>query len=239
MISLYGDFHIHSALSPCADNDMTPYNIAAMAHLKGLDIIALSDHNCSSNIKSTIKHALEFDICCVPAMEISSREDVHILSYFPDAETCEEYSEYIYSLLPDIKCIGSVFGDQLVFGEDDEITGSKEKLLVSSCGRSTDQIFADVYKLGGVPVFAHIDRQHNGVLSVLGFIPEHLEVTAVEVSKNFSKDSPLMKTLSGEYKYLHSSDAHSLGNINERVFSLELEEKTAECFISYLMHKTP
>jgi predicted metal-dependent phosphoesterase TrpH len=27
------DLHIHSCLSPCADDDMTPMNIAGMAHL--------------------------------------------------------------------------------------------------------------------------------------------------------------------------------------------------------------
>ena len=36
----YYDFHIHSCLSPCADDDMTPGNIAGMATLKGLNILA-------------------------------------------------------------------------------------------------------------------------------------------------------------------------------------------------------
>ena len=42
---LYYDFHIHSALSPCGDADMTPNNIVGMASIKGLDAIAVSDHN--------------------------------------------------------------------------------------------------------------------------------------------------------------------------------------------------
>ena len=44
MIPLYYDLHIHSCLSPCGDDDMTPANIVGMAAVKGLDVIALTDH---------------------------------------------------------------------------------------------------------------------------------------------------------------------------------------------------
>ena len=33
----FADLHIHSCLSPCGDEDMTPANICGMAKLKGLD----------------------------------------------------------------------------------------------------------------------------------------------------------------------------------------------------------
>ena len=36
MTELAYDLHIHSCLSPCGDDDMTPANIAGMAALKGL-----------------------------------------------------------------------------------------------------------------------------------------------------------------------------------------------------------
>ena len=42
MIGLTYDLHIHSCLSPCGDDDMTPANIAGMAAIKGLDVIALT-----------------------------------------------------------------------------------------------------------------------------------------------------------------------------------------------------
>ena len=237
MNCFYGDFHIHSALSPCADNDMTPYNIATMAHLKGLDFIAVSDHNCSLNLRSVIKHAAEYDICVVPAIEVSSKEDVHILCYFPSVRACEEYSKYIFELLPDIECTESVFGEQLIFDVNDEICGKQSRLLVSSISKGVNEVFSDVYEIGGVPIFAHIDRQYNGVLSVLGFIPPELEVTTVEISQNKSDDSPLLKNIREKYKYIYSSDAHTLGNINERVYPLEIEEKKIDCFLSYLRQK--
>ena len=36
MLSLSYDLHIHSCLSPCGDDDMTPSNIVGMASLIGL-----------------------------------------------------------------------------------------------------------------------------------------------------------------------------------------------------------
>lgn len=49
MNKYYYDLHIHSCLSPCGDNDMTPNNIAGMAALKGLNLLALTDHNTAKN----------------------------------------------------------------------------------------------------------------------------------------------------------------------------------------------
>ena len=37
---MFVDLHIHSCLSPCSDDDMTPANICGMAHIKGLQAIA-------------------------------------------------------------------------------------------------------------------------------------------------------------------------------------------------------
>ena len=42
-MALTYDLHIHSCLSPCGDEDMTPGNIVGMAALKGLDVIAVTD----------------------------------------------------------------------------------------------------------------------------------------------------------------------------------------------------
>ena len=46
----FADLHIHSCLSPCGDEDMTPANICGMAKLKGLDAIAICDHNSARNL---------------------------------------------------------------------------------------------------------------------------------------------------------------------------------------------
>ena len=52
-MKLYCDLHLHSCLSPCGDEDMTPNNIVNMAKLKGLSCIALTDHNTARNCRAT------------------------------------------------------------------------------------------------------------------------------------------------------------------------------------------
>ena len=42
---MYYDLHIHSALSPCGDDTMTINNIFNMSYIKGLELIAITDHN--------------------------------------------------------------------------------------------------------------------------------------------------------------------------------------------------
>ena len=56
---MFVDLHMHSCLSPCADDDMTPANICGMAHIKGLDAIAVTDHNTARNLPY-VKEAADY-----------------------------------------------------------------------------------------------------------------------------------------------------------------------------------
>ena len=49
------DLHIHSALSPCAEKDMTPVTIVGLAKANGLDFVAVSDHNSIKNVEVAIR----------------------------------------------------------------------------------------------------------------------------------------------------------------------------------------
>ena len=79
MTKILYDLHIHSALSPCADNDMTPVNIGAMSSAKGLQIIAVADHNAIANVAAAREVGEALDVIVVPAVELQTQEDVHIL----------------------------------------------------------------------------------------------------------------------------------------------------------------
>jgi PHP family Zn ribbon phosphoesterase len=230
----FGDFHIHSALSPCADDEMSPNNIVNMACLKELDIIAVADHNSAKNLPALNQLAKANDLLLIPAMEVNAKEEVHILCYFPDLTSCLTYSDYIYALLPDIPCNEAYFGKQLVYDTNDNVIAKVEKLLLSSLPLTIDDIFHDVCELGGVPVFAHIDRKHSGVLSVLGFLPQHLDIRTVEISSLSASDRFSDKFLHIPLQTLISSDAHSLNQIMERANSLILESKSAEAFLHCL-----
>ena len=72
MIPLYYDLHIHSCLSPCGDDDMTPANLVGMAAVKGLDVIALTDHNSCSNCPAAVFHGKNYGVTVIPGMELTT-----------------------------------------------------------------------------------------------------------------------------------------------------------------------
>ena len=74
MAELYYDLHIHSCLSPCGDDDMTPANIVGMSVIKGLDVIAVTDHNSCKNCPAVLAAASEYGIQAIPGMEINTSE---------------------------------------------------------------------------------------------------------------------------------------------------------------------
>ena len=80
------DLHVHSCLSPCGDEDMTPGNIAGMAVLNGLDIVALTDHNSSKNCPAFFAQAKAQGIIPVAGMELTTAEDIHMICLFRTLE---------------------------------------------------------------------------------------------------------------------------------------------------------
>ncbi|MFA5675761.1 MAG: phosphoesterase [Christensenellales bacterium] len=220
----YYDLHIHSCLSPCAQDDMTPNNIAAMARLKGLSLIALTDHNCGRNLPAMAACAGEG---FVPGIEVTSREEVHVLAYFSNVDSAVSFGELIYDSLPDISNRPEIFGRQTVTGTDDKPRGEVEKLLLSASAFSIEKIKNMVWSQGGCAVPAHINRGSFSVFSNLGFLPAGL-FKCVEISSGI----PCPPVDSGLF-ILNSSDAHSLADIAEPENTLE-NIKSATDFISFL-----
>ena len=215
---LYYDFHIHSALSPCGDEDMTPNNIVNMAKLCGLDAIAVSDHNSVKNAKAAIEAGKRIGLTVLPAMEVETEESVHILTLYPDMESAEEAAKEVYNALPDIKNRPEIFGRQLIMDADDNITGVEERLLISPTSLSVNSLFDMVKSVGGLFIPAHIDRHSYSILTALGFMPQDLDIKMVEISKNttdltaYLESRPELK----KYRILRNSDAHYLDQLSEK-----------------------
>ena len=93
---LYYDLHLHSCLSPCGDNDMTPSNIAGMAALKGLDVIALTDHNSCRNCPALLRAAAHFGLVALPGMELCTMEEVHVLCLFANLNDALDFDAAVY-----------------------------------------------------------------------------------------------------------------------------------------------
>lgn len=224
------DLHIHSCLSPCADEDMTPANICGMAHLKGLDVIAVTDHNSARNLPYVKEAADYYGLVLLPGLEITTREEVHMLGYFPSVEQAVEAGEYFSSHLPPIKNKPQLFGTQLVMNTDDEVQAVEERMLIGATNLSIDECAAYVVSHGGIAVPAHINRGSSGLLINLGFMPFEPPFPIVETAAHLTIDE---KAVKGRMQ-LHSSDAHQLGNILEREFFLTADSKILEEVIKAL-----
>lgn len=227
-MKLYYDLHIHSALSPCGDNDMTPNNIVNMAYLKGIDVIAVTDHNSCGNVRA-VQRVAEGKLMVIPGMEIETSEEVHILGLFPSIEAAEEMEDVIKACSAAIKNRPEIFGNQYYMDENDEIVGEEERLLVTATGLDIYAAVANILRLGGVPIAAHIDRASYSVLSNLGFIPPNLNIGTVEIT---SANRDAMIDRYTDYVVLTSSDAHYLGDISERCYSVEVLNRDVREFLS-------
>ncbi len=114
MKKFYYDLHIHSCLSPCADNDNTPGNIAGMASLCGIDILALTDHNSCKNCPAFFEAARNFGIVPIAGMELTTAEDIHLLCLFEELEAALEFSDSVDKNRVRIKNRAEIFGEQLI-----------------------------------------------------------------------------------------------------------------------------
>lgn len=220
---LYADLHIHTALSPCGDEDMTPNNIVNMAKLKGLDVIGITDHNSAENTAACVEAGREAGITVIPGMELQTREDVHVVCLFNSINGARRFQDYVYRYLPDMKNNERIFGEQLILDPRDNILGRIDRLLLTSADISFDEAFLEVQRLGGVFIPAHIDKDANGIIANLGFIPEYLDIRTLEYRSREKIDLFIKNRLiSNKYNFIKSSDAHYLQDILE-------EENPLEC----------
>jgi 3',5'-nucleoside bisphosphate phosphatase len=213
------DLHIHSCLSPCADDDMTPNNIAAMAHLKGLAAISVCDHNSCLNSAACAEACKTFGLTFLPGVEVTTQEEIHALCYFPTMAQLQKFSAIHDGLQPHFINRPELFGNQIVMDEADKVIGECDRMLYQAIPLSLEQLEQDALRMGGVMVPSHIDRQSNSLLSNLGFIPPGLKARVMEVTGNYE--------LPAGYSPLRSSDAHCLERILEGGFPIDTAGNTA------------
>ncbi|MGI6425063.1 MAG: PHP domain-containing protein [Tepidanaerobacteraceae bacterium] len=205
------DFHIHTCLSPCAEDEMIPVNILNMAKLIGTRIIGICDHNSAANVKPFLEIASEYEILVLPGMEVQSAEEVHMLCFFENLSGALEWQEYVYQHLPQIDNNPRYFGHQWLVDGKGNVLGEEKRMLLTSTKLTIDQIYKKVYELNGLLIPAHVDKKHYSIVSQLGFIPENIKVDAIEFSKaisenEFRKAFPHM----AKHTFITSSDAHRL-----------------------------
>lgn len=231
----YYDLHLHSCLSPCGDDEMTPYNLVNMAKIFGYDIIALTDHNSCANCESAVRVGEAAGITVVPGMEICTSEEIHAVCLFPDVNSAMKFSGYVKSTMPPIKNKEKIFGNQLIMDTEDGILGKEELLLTTASGISIDYLPEIIDGYGGVCYPAHIDRESYSIISALGDFSNELNVNCFELTPKADKQYYYENYPATKNKLLiRSSDAHYLENMREPEFTIELCENTAQALINKL-----
>lgn len=218
------DLHIHSVLSPCGDLEMSPVNIVDMAAKKGLDIIAVTDHNHTGHAKLTRELGARKGIWVVYGVELCTQEEVHCLTFFDTNEQLDVFQEMLENSMPEVANDTALLGHQVVVDEAEEILEEVSYSLYPGVDWEIGEAARIVHELGGLFVPAHVDRAMNGLYTQLGIWPEGLDVDAVEISRYISrkealKDHPELKSRT----LLKSSDAHYLEDIGRCFSNLVME----------------
>jgi PHP family Zn ribbon phosphoesterase len=222
------DLHIHSCLSPCSDWDMSPKKIIEKSREQQLDLIAICDHNTAENVAVILREGARQGIAVLPGMEICSREEVHLVTLFKEIEDALKMQEFIYAHLPG-KNQPEVFGHQIVADQNDRVLGENDRLLIGATQLSLKDIVSRAHLFGGICISSHVDRPSYSLIGQLGFIPQDLDLDAVEVSFRV----PLNKASSEvpgirDYPCVTASDAHFLQDIGKAWTEFILAAPTLE-----------
>ena len=221
----YYDLHVHSCLSPCADNDNTPNNIAGMATLCGLDIVALTDHNSCKNCPAFFKAADRYGIIPVAGMELTSSEDIHVICLFENLDDAMRFDEEIQNHRTLIPNRTDIFGDQLITDGDDNITGEEEYYLTNATDISVEDAPSFVSKFSGICYPAHIDRPSNGIIAILGTFPDSPGFKAFEINRRENACEYINKYSLENKHLIVSSDAHCLTDMRDKENYFEMDDE--------------
>ncbi len=217
---------------------MTPANIAGMAAVKGLDVIAVTDHNSCRNCAPTMKMAEEYGVIALPGMELCTEEEVHVVCLFPDLYTAMDFDGYVYDKMLKIPNKEKIFGEQLLYNDIDDIIGKEPNLLLCNTSIRFDEVFALTEERNGIMIPAHIDKTTNSLIANLGFIPPDSQFTCAEV-RDLNKLSGLLDTqlYLSRCRIISNSDAHYLEHINEPEHTIDVTGLSAAEIIKALKFK--
>ena len=224
MSKYYYDLHTHSALSPCADNDNTPNDLLGMASLSGIDILALTDHNTAKNCPAFFKAAEKYGIIPVAGVELTTSEDIHVVCLFPSLDSALSFDAELQTKRVLIENRADIFGEQILFDEEDRIIGYEKHLLPNGTTVSVEDAPSLVEKHGGVCYPAHIDRDANGIISVLGTFPVTPKFNAFEIRDREKKEEYVQRYSLADKICIVSSDAHYLTDIRDKENYFELSD---------------
>jgi PHP family Zn ribbon phosphoesterase len=209
LYKFFADLHVHTALSPCADDSATPPNIVASAIENGMQMIAVTDHNSAENVEAVVKCGRLHGLKVIPGMEVASREEVHLVCLLRSVENALDLQQIVYAALPAMLNRPEYFGRQLVMDGEGNTRGECMRLLMGAADLSLDEVVREVRRLDGLVIPAHVDRPSFSVIANLGMVPPGAEFDALEISASLHRDDAVAKfPCIGGFPVITGSDAH-------------------------------
>ncbi len=218
------DLHIHTCLSPCTELDMSPKGILEAAKKKEIDIVGICDHNSSENSLAVMNAVKEMNVNVLPGMEVTSQEEVHVLALFDEMENALKLQKHVYKNLPG-ENDEDAFGMQVIVNEKEEVLGFNNKLLIGATTIPLEEIIKIIHSSDGIAIASHIDRESFSIISQLGFVPENLELDALEISPNITFEEA-QKRYTKDYPITRFSDSHYPDDIGKGFTSFLLKDGT-------------
>ncbi|MBR6330574.1 MAG: histidinol-phosphatase [Bacteroidales bacterium] len=210
---------------------MSPSAIVKHALARGLDMIAISDHNTTRQVKVTQKIGRENGLFVLGGVEVTSQEETHCLCYFADDAQLDEFQEFLDAHLPPIPNDEDRFGYQLIVDEEDEIVGEEEYHLLNAIDVDLDGIYDEVHRIGGLFVPAHINKGTTSLMSQLGFVPPDLKADGLEINFRTTKAEQLKKfAYLKRFNFITDSDAHFIDNVGDVYNVIYMAHRTFDEF---------
>ena len=171
---------------------------------------------------STSRRVVELAV--IPGMEITTREEVHVLGLFPDVASAGEAAEEVLDSLP----AGDPPDGQFRFDVEGRIVGRERRMLFSASAFSLADAVTLLRKHGGLAVASHVDRPSFSVIGQLGVFPEDVRFDALEISAAGLARGRHRDFASLGLPLVSSSDSHYLDDIGSAHTALEIAEPTFE-----------
>jgi predicted metal-dependent phosphoesterase TrpH len=210
------DLHIHTALSPCAEREMSPGNVIARAKDLEIDVLAVTDHNTCGNVRVFMEKGEEVGVLALPGMELETKEAIHVVCLFDNLEAALDFDRLIQTLLPSIPNNIKALGNQFLLDKDGAVIGEDPRMLLVGANISIEDAVEEVKARGGLAVAAHIDRQAYSLVSVFGFVPNNLGLHGVELTARLKRNEAMIAQAEElGYQLISASDAHTLDQMEE------------------------
>jgi 3',5'-nucleoside bisphosphate phosphatase len=230
MKTFSADLHIHTKLSPCGSEEMTPLGIVETARKVGLDIIAICDHNSCRNASAVMEAAISVSVVVIPGIELETAERIHIVGLFPEIACAMQVSEAVRQNLPNAdEAYTNRIGVQILLSRDDRPCGTEEKALASPSKFDLRSAVRLIQENGGLAIAAHVERPSFSVYSQLGDVPRDVPFNALEVSPVNSRPVGLREKFARYgYPLIGSSDSHYLSELGRARSRFSLEQPSFE-----------